>query len=104
MGWFENDDHIFIAMEYFQHGTLDRFITDELSELDVRVIALQLLEGLRIMHEEQFAHRDLKPQVSILCLFDINHNADQLEHIRRPAVTELVGEDWGFWNLEARCK
>ena len=35
---------------------------------------------------------------------DINYNADQLERIRRPAFTELVGEDRRFWNLEARCK
>jgi len=51
-------------MEYFQHGTLDRFITQELGERDAQTISLQLLEGLRIMHEEQFTHRDLKPQVS----------------------------------------
>jgi hypothetical protein len=23
-GWFENDDHVFLAMEYFALGTLDR--------------------------------------------------------------------------------
>lgn len=64
LGWFEDDDHIFIAMEYFKHGTLDMFINPALVEQDVQTIALQLLEGLKIMHEEQFTHRDLKPQVS----------------------------------------
>jgi len=53
-------------MEYFQHGTLDMYIKNTLSEDDARIISLQLLEGLKIMHEEQFAHRDLKPQVSNL--------------------------------------
>ena len=53
-------------MEYFQHGTLDLFISEALSEYEARIIAQQLLEGLRIMHEEQFTHRDLKPQVSRL--------------------------------------
>ncbi|RFU24744.1 hypothetical protein B7463_g11592, partial [Scytalidium lignicola] len=60
-GWFENDDYIFIAMEYFSHGTLDKFIST-LTERDVQIITLQVLEGVRIMHEERFAHRDLKPQ------------------------------------------
>src|ERR1700753_1655274 len=53
-------------MEYFQHGTLDLYIQDKLTETDARIIAQQLLEGLRIMHEEHFTHRDLKPQVSRL--------------------------------------
>ncbi|KAH8695455.1 kinase-like domain-containing protein, partial [Talaromyces proteolyticus] len=61
-GWFEDEDHVYLAMEYFHNGTLDRFITKGLSEQDSRIIAQQLLEGLRIMHQEQFTHRDLKPQ------------------------------------------
>lgn len=64
LGWFEDEDNVYIAMEYFQHGTLDEFITQKLSEKDAQIIALQLLEGLKIMHDEHFTHRDLKPQVS----------------------------------------
>jgi len=72
-GWFENDESIFLAMEYFPEGTLDGFINSGIGEDDVRAIALQLLEGLKIMHTEGFTHRDLKPQVripaSILTIF-----------------------------------
>lgn len=62
LGWFEDGDNIFLAMEYFPLGTLDKFIDEDLKEEDARVIAAQLLEGLKIMHGEGFTHRDLKPQ------------------------------------------
>ena len=64
-GWFEDRENVYLAMEYFPLGTLDNFINDKLSEDETRKISLQLLEGLHIMHEEGFTHRDLKPQVSI---------------------------------------
>jgi serine/threonine protein kinase len=64
-GRFEDKENVFLAMEYFPLGTLDKFIDDKLHEDDTRKISLQLLEGLHIMHEEGFTHRDLKPQVSI---------------------------------------
>jgi len=67
LGWFEDDDSVFLAMEYFPLGTLDRFMSHEIKERDAKVIASQLLEGLTIMHEEGFAHRDLKPQVCYYC-------------------------------------
>lgn len=66
LGWFENEESIFLAMEYFPQGTLWAFIQDAISEDSIQVIAIQLLEGLRIMHSEGFTHRDLKPQVCIL--------------------------------------
>lgn len=52
-----------VTLEYFPHGTLDKYISIDLQEVDARIIALQLLEGLKLMHEEGFTHRDLKPQV-----------------------------------------
>ncbi|KAH8807573.1 kinase-like domain-containing protein, partial [Xylogone sp. PMI_703] len=61
-GWFEDEEHVFLAMEYFPYGTLDKFIKPSLTERDAQIIALQVLEGMRIMHEERFTHRDLKPQ------------------------------------------
>lgn len=63
LGWFEDDDHVFLAMEYFPLGTLDRFLSGEIKEQDAKLISSQLLEGLTIMHKEGFTHRDLKPQV-----------------------------------------
>ncbi|XMA14342.1 hypothetical protein WAI453_007133 [Rhynchosporium graminicola] len=61
-GWFEDDDNMFLAMEYFELGTLNIHMTETLLEQDARSIALQLLEGLKIMHKEGFTHRDLKPE------------------------------------------
>ena len=64
-GWFENVDSIFIAMEYFQYGDLHKFIPNSgpCTESGAKMITMQLLEGLDIMHKIGFTHRDLKPQV-----------------------------------------
>jgi hypothetical protein len=66
-GWYETRDSLFIAMEYLEHGDLHKHIlrTGTCSENDAKAIAYQLLEGLGVMHEMGFAHRDLKPQVRI---------------------------------------
>lgn len=56
--------HANIMTEYFPLGSLDKYIKEGMKENDARIISLQLLEGLRLMHEEGFTHRDLKPQVS----------------------------------------
>ncbi|KAK6339742.1 hypothetical protein TWF718_009136 [Orbilia javanica] len=62
-GWFENDDEIFIAMEFFPLGDLGKVIRSEppLSETETSQIIRQVSEGVRFMHEGGFAHRDLKP-------------------------------------------
>ena len=67
MGWFENDAHVFIAMEYLKHGDLQHYFTraKPLPEVEARQIALQLVESLDLLHRSGFAHRDLKPSVSV---------------------------------------
>ena len=60
-GWFENDTSIFLAMEYFELGDLEKFTTPKLTERDAKRIGKQLLEGLQVLHEDHLAHRDLKP-------------------------------------------
>jgi serine/threonine protein kinase len=62
-GWYENDRSVFIAMEYFRNGDLQKYMKDTFSEVEVCDIALQLSEGLAFMHSNHFAHRDLKPAV-----------------------------------------
>jgi serine/threonine protein kinase len=62
-GWFENDSHIYLAMEYIPHGDLGKFLTKTFSEDEARLITSQLIEGLVFMHENNFVHRDLKPAV-----------------------------------------
>lgn len=64
-GWYENDISIFIAMEYFPHGNLQRYLSSLIPEIETQQIASQILEGLSFMHDNGFAHRDLKPAVSI---------------------------------------
>ena len=64
LGWYESDDHVHIAMEYISHGNLRNYLEVERSENEAKTIARQLLEGLLIIHQEGFAHRDLKPEVS----------------------------------------
>jgi serine/threonine protein kinase len=53
-------------MEYFQYGDLHKFIENSspCTESGAKRITMQLLEGLDVMHEMGFTHRDLKPQVS----------------------------------------
>lgn len=61
LGWWDNLDSVFLAMEYFPMGTLEDNISSRPSNVQVIDIMIQLLEGLEIMHAEGFAHRDLKP-------------------------------------------
>lgn len=54
-------------MEYMKHGDLNSLILkDYLTEIHAKTITIQVLEGLKIMHENGFCHRDLKPQVRCL--------------------------------------
>ncbi len=68
-GWFEGPDHIFVAMEYFKHGDLQRHMDSKMPEIQVKIVIAQILEGLKIMHQLGFTHRDLKPQASHHLLF-----------------------------------
>jgi len=61
LGWFENDTDLFIAMEYLRYGDLQNYLGQPFPEVEARQIALQVTEGLQLMHENGFAHRDLKP-------------------------------------------
>ena len=96
-GWYESLDAntIFIAMEYFKYGDLQRHLKSPLVENEAQQIMMQLLEGLVFMHDNGFAHRDLKPAVGVpcvdsvpvfdwrsKCLLDFLTNLGDAEHIR----------------------
>jgi serine/threonine protein kinase len=63
-GWYEDDNNIFLAMEYFPLGELDGHIARDISEDAARTICAQLLDGLSKMHSIGFTHRDMKPRVN----------------------------------------
>ncbi|KAI9773342.1 MAG: hypothetical protein M1840_007557 [Geoglossum simile] len=60
-GWYENPGYVFIAMEYFPLGDLQNYLSSPLPEKDTQQVTHQVLEGLSFMHDNGFAHRDLKP-------------------------------------------
>lgn len=64
-GWFEDPSHLYLAMEFFEHGDLGAYLRQYgvLAEEKAKIVTLQILEGLEIMHRHNFTHRDLKPQV-----------------------------------------
>ena len=63
LGWYENDDYVYIAMEYLSRGDLRHYLDVERSESEAKAITRQLLEGLLVLHKDGFAHRNLKPEV-----------------------------------------
>jgi serine/threonine protein kinase len=66
-GWFENAKSVFITMEYYSLGDLHGFkkSSPPFSEVATSQIVRQLISGVHFMHESGFAHRDLKPGVSV---------------------------------------
>ncbi|CAH0040739.1 unnamed protein product [Clonostachys rhizophaga] len=68
-GWFASQSVLHIAMEYCELGDLQRYLFKKcqnrrLPENQAHDIASQVLDALTRMHEEKFAHRDLKPAPS----------------------------------------
>lgn len=83
LGWFQTENAMYLAMEYIPLGDLESNLQEleksrhteydtegktkgVLSKEEVKDITTQILEGVKIMHTEGFAHRDLKPQVRSL--------------------------------------
>ena len=67
LGWYDDAENLYIAMDYFPLGDLETYLRNRdqpLPEVEVQQIILQLLEGLEFMHKSKFAHRDMKPAVS----------------------------------------
>ena len=58
-GWHENADSVYIAIEYIRHGGLSNYLEKERSEDEAKSVTRQPLKDLVIIHQEEFAHRDL---------------------------------------------
>ena len=54
-------------MEYLSRGDLSLYVEKGLEDLDAKEITGDILNGLRVMHEAGHAHRDIKPQVRMMC-------------------------------------
>ena len=65
-GWYENDESVYITMEHLPYGDLQKYLSKPLPEREARQIAVQVVEGLKFMHENDYVHRDLKPMVSLI--------------------------------------
>jgi serine/threonine protein kinase len=67
-GWFEDTESVYLVMEYVPLGDLEDNVPPKagaIKEPEIRDITVQILEGLKIMHQEAFVHRDLKPKVGL---------------------------------------
>ncbi|KAK4447956.1 putative serine/threonine-protein kinase [Podospora aff. communis PSN243] len=62
-GWFDDAATVYIAMEYLPHGDLFHHTQHmpPFSELEASKVVRQLIQGVQYMHDNGFAHRDLKP-------------------------------------------
>ncbi|KAG4434684.1 hypothetical protein IFR05_009830 [Cadophora sp. M221] len=70
LGWFQDTESVYLAMEYVPMGDLEDNVKTQggmIEEVGVKDIAMQILEGLKIMHLERFVHRDLKPKNVLVC-------------------------------------
>ncbi len=56
-----NEEHLYIAMEYFQHGSLDEHLEAALPEATAFEYTLQIARALEAAHNAGIVHRDLKP-------------------------------------------
>lgn len=53
-------------------GDLSMYLCQKpsLPEAEAKDVTYQILDGLNMMHENGFAHRDLKPNVSLIIIKD----------------------------------
>ncbi len=56
-----NEEHLYIAMEYFQHGSLNEHLEAALPEAKAFEYTLQIARALEAAHQAGIVHRDLKP-------------------------------------------
>lgn len=93
LGWYDNMNDIFIAMEYVPYRTLHDHIQRRApGEYQSAPIILQIARALRFMHEANFVHRDLKPLVSVTA-FLVTRNHTEFTSMQNILVVS-PGPSW----------
>lgn len=67
LGWYQDKDFIYLAMEYAEYGDLEQYLKLYGPQPDAiaKEITRQLLKGLVVLHGKDICHRDLKSQVRV---------------------------------------
>ncbi|KAL8804334.1 MAG: hypothetical protein Q9182_002616 [Xanthomendoza sp. 2 TL-2023] len=84
-GWWEDDQSIFLPMEYFEASDLSKNKDLIRDEEDIWTISHQLAVGLHHMHRLNIIHRDIKPQVGIL-----------IDRLERNNLADHTVDMWSF--------
>jgi len=68
---FDEEDKVYVVMEYLDAGTLDTVIEQKapITEEQMRTVMTELIYGLAALHSLRIVHRDIKLE-NILCSFD----------------------------------
>ena len=99
-GWYESDSYVHIAMEYIHRGHLRDYLEVERSEGEAKAITRQLLEGLLVIHQEGFAHRDLKPEVGSPPIVSVQTQLTRGTEYLCSLHISHMGQNWGLWTGE----
>lgn len=67
LGWYQDDESVYIAMEYYPYGNLGQWVLSApiQSESWAREVIKQILGVLDELDRAQLAHRNIKPSVSL---------------------------------------
>lgn len=70
---FESEKYMLIIMEYISGGNLQSFVKKrrKLSEKTAKILFKQIMEGIKYIHSQNIAHRDIKLEN---ILIDLNNN------------------------------
>jgi len=90
---FENEECIFIVMEYLSGGDLANYLTNctsMLTEKQIAKIIFQISSGLQYLHDYGIVHRDIKPQN---LLYNIGNNGEITVKIMDFGISKIMGNN-----------